>query len=486
MSAQGYGQDSNKITNNVFLCDAGNKLSDATTGESAQAPTPTVTPIFRSEVVDLNNVLKDDLTPVSVQGDRIRRWVDLSGNNNHAEQTDTGKQLQYEVDFAAFNTTKTPLGVGAVHSLNGGGQTALIVPFSLAPPFTIIYVGRSNSTSNTRILGLGAASQTEIITVNGVSMRMLARGSDTYDWTQNDADGDANDVGVNSILFDVPSTTNGFKAYRNGNLKTQQNTTSFSVTAGNIHIGSNTDANTSGNGIFEEVWIFDSILSDADRQLIENYLGDKYDFSPSKIKDIRNPTLTGDLLNGATHNDTIILDGVDDHVFFDTTAFNFEYNQPFSIEVIIKPDTGNGVIVSNQLDTAADNRGWELIWLSATNNGRINIRNSDGSTILIKVDTPTSSLPTATDSHWIMTYDGSNLASGVTNYINGQLVANTVVNDTLGANTIVDAAQRLYIGARAGFETPYDGEVEVVEIYDIELTATEIFDKWKAIRNRLS
>lgn len=51
--------------------------------------------------------------------------------------------------------------------------------------------------------------------------------------------------------------------------------------------------------------------------------------------------------------------------------------------------------------------------------------------------------------HWAVTYNGNGLATGVTIYVDGAAVAMTTPRDTLGANTIIRAANRFSMGSRS-------------------------------------
>ena len=76
--------------------------------------------------------------------------------------------------------------------------------------------------------------------------------------------------------------------------------------------------------------------------------------------------------------------------------------------------------------------------------------------------------------HWVMTYSGNSLASGVKFYINAELVSNnTPTSDTL-AGTVLGGGADLMVGIKADASDYMVGRQTKTIIHDAELTQDEV------------
>lgn len=164
-------------------------------------------------------------------------------------------------------------------------------------------------------------------------------------------------------------------------------------------------------------------------------------------------------------------DGSNDFVTMgNQTAYQFEYNQPFSISGWIKTDTNLDRIILGKNENGGNYRGYYW-FVNGAAEGYLagEIRSTatyriyfEGSTVI-------------NDNQWhhlVMTYDGSGVGAGVKLYIDG-VQDNILLNvDNLQSNTIIDDAP-LTIGARETGNSPLPGRVDDVRVYNDILTAGE-------------
>ncbi len=77
--------------------------------------------------------------------------------------------------------------------------------------------------------------------------------------------------------------------------------------------------------------------------------------------------------------------------------------------------------------------------------------------------------------HFLITWDGTNLASGVSFYKNGQLLAHYAATETNGAdNRISDAANNLYIGNDNLQDRTFEGSIDEVRVSNVARSASWI------------
>jgi len=204
--------------------------------------------------------------------------------------------------------------------------------------------------------------------------------------------------------------------------------------------------------------------------------------------------VSGSLTNGVvftSENKGIFdIDGVDDHIKFDsstfsTSSFDFERTDKFSIECWVcvesfPTDASAGIVTKY---SNPPSRGYHFSLYNTGGNSylRFDLQNNGGTNGIIKWSGTT--LSTAKWYNFVVTYDGSSDVSGATLYINGTAEASPTNNsNTLSATTL--SSQPLVVG---GILTPtrmFDGKINCVKIYNKELSATEVSQNYNALEHR--
>lgn len=171
-------------------------------------------------------------------------------------------------------------------------------------------------------------------------------------------------------------------------------------------------------------------------------------------------------------------DGAEDAVTVtDHADFDIEHNEPHTLSLWIRPDTGNTAtqaMITKQFQ-ATDNIGYAYFSNFATaDKFRNQINDSGGPDISLETTSTTS----VNDGEWhnyTVTYDGSDAASGVTFYEDGVSLAMTTINDTV-PGTIITTAD-VNFGQRDEASTlDYDGLQAHGHIFDREVAAGEMGD----------
>lgn len=158
------------------------------------------------------------------------------------------------------------------------------------------------------------------------------------------------------------------------------------------------------------------------------------------------------------------------------TPFDFERTDPFSISTWIKTTSVNVDDYIFGKNTGA--KGYQMLLQDTNNEIRVRLSNTTGSSNRILIDTLGVNVR---DGNWhniVMTYDGSSLASGVNIYVDSILVTKSVINDTL-TSTILNNTEFVIGNQEESVTTTYfDGQQDFFSIYDNELTAEEVIDKY--------
>jgi alpha-tubulin suppressor-like RCC1 family protein len=164
----------------------------------------------------------------------------------------------------------------------------------------------------------------------------------------------------------------------------------------------------------------------------------------------------------------INFDGIDDTINLGQN-YNYDLNDAFSISMWIQ-SSANGVLLS-KLNPNNNYRGYEVV---LTNTGTIkfslvSVLNSN----LLKTDT--SNAYNDNKEHFIsITYDGSNLTSGVNIYVDGVNEALNTISDNL-STTILDVGQELHIGSRnATNQDRYTGKIDELALWNKKLDSNEV------------
>lgn len=174
------------------------------------------------------------------------------------------------------------------------------------------------------------------------------------------------------------------------------------------------------------------------------------------------------------NNKSVQFDGVDERIDFGTNVdFRFDRLTPFSVSGWIKFGTVLTVqSVFGNMGISTSPRGWRVnagvnsqktigLHLSASNSNQIVVHS-------------TSAYNDGLWHNFVITYNGSGSASGVTIYVDGAAVAKTVSADTLTNTTVV--ANNLRAGSTAdGSPSQYfSGSLDELAIWNKELNASEV------------
>ncbi len=189
--------------------------------------------------------------------------------------------------------------------------------------------------------------------------------------------------------------------------------------------------------------------------------------------------------NGSSgkYDSSINFDGVDDYTSIGTnkSKLAFQRTNPFSVSAWIKPNAGMtnyAGVVYNQDASAYD--GWGLGIYSEDGLHAI-LGTSGADKYYVYID---SGLTLATWNHVLMTYDGSQDASGIKLYING--VSKTVVIGDNDAGASIDyTSANSEIGRRPYSSIYFSGRIDDARVYNYALNTTQIktlYNQGSAVR----
>ena len=148
----------------------------------------------------------------------------------------------------------------------------------------------------------------------------------------------------------------------------------------------------------------------------------------------------------------------------DGAVANFDYLQPFTFAAWIKPETGNGAILSHYEDYF-EGQGHGLYLIDGKIRLHIVFRWTD---IGLRIET-VNPIKLKEWQHVLVTYDGKRKASGVHIYVNGEPQALNVLFDEL--TWPMDFKLPLRIGAGGGLH--FQGAIDDVRVYRVALTPEE-------------
>ena len=180
-------------------------------------------------------------------------------------------------------------------------------------------------------------------------------------------------------------------------------------------------------------------------------------------------TNNGVLYNGATYgtgiiNDGFFFEGVNDYLGFGTN-FNFDGTTPFSFNLWINPTTPNNNVIINQWSVM--NTGMICFLFG----GKLRFALSNNvSTNMLRVETV--SVISSGMQMLTITYDGSQLASGLKIYNDSSLMTTTTLNNTLTAP--IDLTPLFRLGVPPPGLTYYEGIIDEFAVFINELTQSEI------------
>ncbi|MBX2959484.1 MAG: T9SS type A sorting domain-containing protein [Flavobacteriales bacterium] len=207
-----------------------------------------------------------------VNGAKVASWSDFSGGGNHATNSNTAKQPTYQTNqingrpSVVFSSDlKTVLNTPAMASMNVGTITQFAVFDGSTPNHTgFVMVGKySGYNQFIAINRTNGELRPWVIRPNSTTAANITTNSSSYQMLGN--------------LYNASSGT--FQSFKNGS--------SFGIKTGTTVVPSGNSLFTIGaspgggsfNGGVAEIIMFSSALSSAERIIIENYLGAKYNLS---------------------------------------------------------------------------------------------------------------------------------------------------------------------------------------------------------------
>ncbi|MEY3529438.1 MAG: hypothetical protein RLZ70_506 [Verrucomicrobiota bacterium] len=168
--------------------------------------------------------------------------------------------------------------------------------------------------------------------------------------------------------------------------------------------------------------------------------------TPLTVKAPTGPALKSKVIGKAAYNKRqggFVLDG--SSAFEHADLGDFEKNQAWAVQVRLKmTKTVNGAVLG-RMDEANGYRGWDF-WIENGNPAMHIIQNWSGQALKVR---SAGVIPLNKEVEVIVTYDGSGKAEGVKFYIDGDLQANLVDNNTLPPNASIRTKTPFRYGTRS-------------------------------------
>lgn len=214
---------------------------------------------------------------VSVSGVDVTGWTDQSGNGNSATQT---------------SATNRPVLVS--NSMNGepvirfnGTNSFLQLPTAtnlgiVNNDYQMFIIARSNTPSTTSVYFLvsaeSASEQYELHTNGSQGVRFIPKAGVYID---EGTAGDYTDGEAHLYQMEATSTYGLIRMDADG--ITQSTGDRRSSESGNLRLGTRTAGSSWFNGDIAEVIIYNTVLSESDQNVVEDYLKNKYNFNPPVV-----------------------------------------------------------------------------------------------------------------------------------------------------------------------------------------------------------
>ena len=208
-----------------------------------------------------------------------------------------------------------------------------------------------------------------------------------------------------------------------------------------------------------------------------------YDFSQVATQDATTPQQQIDLTEWLcmfTTPKSFILGGLDEQILFPIdSAYEFEYNTPFTLSCWVKFDTLKISNLFNKYQLAGADRGYFFILLT-DGSLRFDMQN-DGGFKGLSIATNGGVISTGSWYHLVLTYAGTPSPSSLSIYINGVDTPINTLNDTLGNNTIKSNATNLRIGTNSAENNGVDGFMSDSLLWQTELTQSEVTSEYNRV-----
>lgn len=236
-----------------------------------------------------------------------------------------------------------------------------------------------------------------------------------------------------------------------------------------------------GNGVATENFktgiVTSGLVFNADANVFSSYPK-----TGSTWRDLTGNVAGNTLFNSPTYNNvkvgSLTFNNTNQYANFgNATVLGFTIASKFSVSIWLKTTFALGRnVFSKQLNSGAFT-GWGL---GTNSSGAYQVFLYSNTGII--VDFPVA----YNDNQWHhvgFTYEGNSLAAGITLYHNGQRVTGTVMQDAIGANNIVSAANVQFNG-RAGTNNLWSGSVSCVQVYNRSLPPGEMMQNFIAQKTR--
>jgi len=172
-------------------------------------------------------------------------------------------------------------------------------------------------------------------------------------------------------------------------------------------------------------------------------------------------------------NNCLRFNGSSQYVTFGNIA-DWESTDRFSIAGWFKTSNPNGMLMSKMVQLGTY-RGW-VVFNNAAGGVAVIISNDVSANLYLDKETTVGGLNNGAWHQYVVTYNGSRLASGVTIYVDGAPAACSVLRDTLGTGTIKNAiACEMAARNEALF---YIGDMDETVLYTRELSAGDVTTLW--------
>lgn len=210
-----------------------------------------------------------------------------------------------------------------------------------------------------------------------------------------------------------------------------------------------------------------------------------YDFSNTTVTDNLTTTQKTDLINllctaPVETPKSFVLNGVDGHVEYPIhSVYEFEYNTPFSFSCWVKIDTMKINNLFNKYSTIGQDRGYFFLTLT-DGSLRVDLQN-DGGNKGLSVSTGSGLVTNGVWQHFAMTYGGVPDASSLSIYVNGVSQPLTVLNDTLGNDTIKNNTTPLRFGSNFNFVNGLEGNCTELLTWSVQLNAGEVLSEYNRV-----
>jgi len=166
-----------------------------------------------------------------------------------------------------------------------------------------------------------------------------------------------------------------------------------------------------------------------------------------------------------------------DSVNFSTGDWSeIDYNVPFSMQAWVKFETVGDWNIISKNETSSPYNGWRLAIQGSGTRIGFDLIN----TVISNWYTPYISWTPSVDTwyHIVVTYDGNHASDSTNIYIDGSGTQGTVSNNNISAtvvNTTIGS-----IGNRAAGQAGFDGIIDEVSFWDVELTSTQVTELYNS------